>query len=95
MRIHPLFAVLTLSLSGALGASACVQRFDAPTDEGVRLGAAEEAATTPCEDACFVLYLAACARCAQLGLGRSCYAEAMEEYVRCAKRCRDEGQGGD
>ena len=49
------------------------------------------AATTPCEDACFEAYLAACAVCARLRLGRRCYEDAMSEYVRCVRRCNEGG----
>jgi hypothetical protein len=57
--------------------------------EGLRAPGLSPTATTPCEDACFVLYLAACAVCAKQKLGRACYEAAMEEYVRCARACRE------
>ena len=59
--------------------------------EGLDVSSSFLSAATPCEDACFVLYLAACAVCRKQGLGSACYAAALEEYVRCMRRCRDSG----
>lgn len=92
MRINYLAANI-VALSFVLVAS-CVQSPEPPSETASASAAPtiEATATTPCEDACFVLYLAACAVCAQQRLGRPCYEAAMNEYVRCARRCREEGR---
>jgi hypothetical protein len=82
-------ASLLVSLS--LVTASCVQSPGRTTEADDDVATTTEAATTSCGDVCFAIYLAACALCKKQGLGRACYAEAMEEYVRCARRCREEG----
>jgi hypothetical protein len=96
-------AAFLVSLSCALLTASCVQTpggtagadnntvTAAEGIEGLDFPGPSPTAITPCEEACWVLYLAACAVYKKKGLGSACYAEAMEEYVRCARRCREGG----